>query len=99
VTGVQTCALPIYVGADLAVAGDDGRAGVVAGGLDGQDVGHALARLPQRVDRVGDVVQGPAQGRGSAPHDHRILPVVLVVAAAQAGAAEAERGVQVDRPL
>src|SRR3954452_24671209 len=34
------------VGADLAVVGDDGGAGVVAGGLDGQDHGETSPRAP-----------------------------------------------------
>src|SRR4051812_30810147 len=49
--------------------------------------------------RVGvrDVVQQAVAGGGGAPHDERVLPVVLVVAAARAGAAEPVALVEVDR--
>ncbi len=58
--------------------------------------GHRSHRAPQQADRVGDVVQRALQGRGRAPHDQGVLAVVLVVAAAQAGSAEAVALVQRD---
>ena len=79
------------VGADLAVAGDDRRARVVARRLERQD------RLTRR--RVRDVVERAAQRRGRAPHDHGVLAVVLVVAPAHPGGAEAEAVVERDRAV
>ena len=80
-----------HVGADRAVLLQDRRAGVVAARLDREDAhgGEALGTSSSDPARVG----------GRAPHDECVLPVVLVVAAAQPRGAEALALVQVDGNL
>ena len=70
-------------GEDHAVARDDGGRGLVAGGLDPEDV-HPPSLAAARLLRL-------------APHDQRVLAVVGVVAAADALRLEAEPLVQADR--
>ena len=69
---------------------DDRGAGVVAARLERED--HAVCATPGT-----SLERAVPQRGGRAPHDHRVLAVVLVVAAAQAGGAEAEALVQGDR--
>ena len=81
------------VRADLPRRRDDGRAGVVAARLEREDQSAPAGR------RARHVLERPPQRRGRAPHDQRVLAVVLVVAPPHAGGAEAEALIQRDRAL
>src|SRR6185312_1387741 len=62
----------------------------------GSLIGHPLLDVSYEA-RVGHVVERARQRGGRAPHDERVLAVVLVVAPAQAGGTEALAFVEVDR--
>ena len=79
-------------GADLAVAGHDGGAGVVAARLEREDHVNGPTAF-------GTSSSEPAARRGGPPHHDRVLAVVGVVAAADAGRLEAEPVVELERPV
>ncbi len=87
-----------HVGADTPVGVDHGGAGVVAAGLEREDHagGLLIAGRSSHGPGVGHVLQRAEASGGRAPHHERVLAVVLVVATADAGGAEALALVEVD---